>query len=166
MSARCFAFGRVASPTSAPQQWTSWQTSCRKTISLEGFEVNYEKGVKMGLQLQIEEMPGYLAARFTGVGTPEEVWQKFELIAEHCKRTNNNKLLLDITGAYGDVSIADRYFVGKSGQIFAWYKIKVASVCRPEQMDPQKFEEMVARNLGVNVRAFTDAQSAEEWLLK
>jgi len=44
----------------------------------------------MSIQLQIEEMPGYLAARFTGVGVAEEVWSQFELIAGHCKSANKN----------------------------------------------------------------------------
>lgn len=48
----------------------------------------------MSFQLQMEQMPGYLAAGFTGAGTAEEVWRQFELIAEECKRTKNKKLLI------------------------------------------------------------------------
>ena len=47
----------------------------------------------MGIQLQMEQMPGYLAARFTSAGEVEEVWRQYELIAEHCKRTKNTKKL-------------------------------------------------------------------------
>jgi len=50
----------------------------------------------MSLQLQMEQMSDYLAARFTGAGVPEEASQQFELIAEHCKRTKNDKLLIRI----------------------------------------------------------------------
>jgi len=56
-------------------------------------------GGGMSIQLGMEEMPGYLAARFSGSGVAEEVWRQFELIAEHCKRAKNNKLLIDTTGA-------------------------------------------------------------------
>ena len=43
----------------------------------------------MSVQFQIEEMPGYLAARFTGaVGTTEKDERQFELIVEVCERTN------------------------------------------------------------------------------
>jgi len=118
------------------------------------------------IQVQIEQMRGYLAARFIGEGTLEEAIQQFELIAENCARTNNNKLLVDWTGAYGHASIAERYFMGERARIFAHYKLKVASVSRPEQQDSKLFGELVAQNRGVTTRTFTDTQSAEEWLLK
>jgi hypothetical protein len=47
-----------------------------------------------------------------------------------------------------------------------YYKlIKVAAVCRPEQLDPQRFGEMVARNRWVNARVFTSVEDAEKWLM-
>jgi len=48
----------------------------------------------MSVQLQIEEMPGYLKATFNGATTTEEVGWQFESLAEKCKCTNKNKLLL------------------------------------------------------------------------
>jgi len=120
----------------------------------------------MSVQLQIEEMSGYLAARFIGEGAPEEVWRQFELIAEHCDRTNNNKLLVDATGAQGPLCLTDRYYLGERSHIFARHGLKLAFVATREQIDPQLFGEMVARNRGVNARVFTDLQAAEEWLLK
>jgi hypothetical protein len=50
---------------------------------------NLQKVTGMSIQLQMEQMPGYLAARFIGVGVRGEASQQFELIAEHCKLTNN-----------------------------------------------------------------------------
>ena len=120
----------------------------------------------MSIQLQMEQMSGYLAARFTGVGAPPEGSQQAELIAEHCKRTNNDKLLVDTTGVALKISLADRFFAGKRWRIFAGHRIKVAFVSRPEQIDPGKFAILVAQNRGVTVETFTDFQAAEEWLLK
>ena len=137
------------------------------TISLEEVEAKGEKGVKMSLQLQIEEMPDYLAARFTGAGVAEEAWRRFELIAERCNRANKNKLLLDFTEARGEISLADRYFLGDAAQLFLDYKlIKVAAVDTPERVDPQRFAERVIRNRWVNARTFTNVEDAEKWLLK
>ena len=120
----------------------------------------------MSIQLQIKENPDYLVARFTGAGSAEEIWRQFELIAEHCKRANKNKLLLDLMGAYGDASLADRYRFGDQAEIFMLYKlIKVAVVIRPEQLDPHRFGETVARNRWVNARVFTSVENAVEWLL-
>jgi hypothetical protein len=120
----------------------------------------------MSLQLQMEQMPGYLAARFTGAGAPGEASQRFESIAEHCKRTNNDKLLIDSTGYDVKVSVVDRFFLGTSLQIFAGHRIKVAFVCRPEQLDARRFGRLVAENRGVTAEVFTDFQAAEEWLLR
>jgi hypothetical protein len=121
----------------------------------------------MSLQLQMEQMPGYLAARFTGQGAPEEIWRQFELIAEHCKRANKNRLLLDFTEFHAGISLADRYFLVIGARIFAQYKlIKTAYFARPEQVDSKKFGELVARNRWINARVFTNIEDAEEWLLK
>jgi len=120
----------------------------------------------MSLQLHFEEMPGYLAARFTGVGVPEEAWRQSELIVEHCKRTNNDRLIIDTTGLKVKISTADRFILGERLGIFARNKIKVAFVSAPEQIDPEKFTLLVARNRGVSVETFTDFQAAEEWLLE
>ena len=97
----------------------------------------------MRIQLQMEKMSGYLAASFTGVGVPGAALQRFELISEHCKRTNNNKLLIDTTGYDVKVSAIDRFLLGARIQIFAIHRIKVAFVSRPEQVDSQKFGVLV-----------------------
>lgn len=120
----------------------------------------------MSLQLQIEEKPDYLEARFTGAGAAEETWRQFDEIAERCKRANKNKLLLDFTEASGEVSLADRYFLGDKAQILSRRRLKVATVATRRQIDPQKFAELVARNRGVDLRAFTNVEDAEEWLLE
>jgi len=120
----------------------------------------------MSLQLQMDEMPGYLAARFTGGGVPGEALDPIESIAERCKSTNNDKLLIDITGFEGKISTVDRFLFGERLGIFAPYKIKVALVSKPEQIEPRKFAVMLARNRGVTIEVFTDFQRAEEWLLK
>jgi hypothetical protein len=124
-----------------------------------------EKGIKMSLQLQIEEMPNYLAARFTGPGAAEEVWRQYMSIAEHCKRASKNKLLLDFTDAHGELSLVERYFLGDEAQIFKRYNLKVASANRPEHLDPQRFAEFVAQNRGVKFRVFANFEDAEAWLL-
>jgi len=120
----------------------------------------------MSIQLQIEEMSGYLAARFVGEGKPDEVFHHFKTIAEQCNRANHKRLLLDITAAQGKFSTVDSYKFGETSRIFASHNLKVATVARPEQFDPQEFGELVARNRGINLCTFTDFQAAEEWLLE
>ena len=117
----------------------------------------------MNVQLQIQEMPDYLVVRFTGPA--KEAWRQYELIGEHCKRANKNKLLLDFTETHGDLSFADKYHLGDKAEIFTAYKlIKVAVVGRSEQFDSQKFGEMVARNRWLDARVFSNVEDAEKWL--
>jgi hypothetical protein len=125
-----------------------------------------EAGGGMSIQLQMEQMPDYLAARFIGSGVAEEVWRQFKLIAEHCKRAKDNKLLIDITGAEGTISVIEKYLAAEEARIFARYGIKVAFIETPERMDSRKFFLLTARNRGIDVEAFTDFRAAEEWLLK
>src|SRR5215468_2760866 len=125
-----------------------------------------EIGGRMSLQLQMEQMPDYLAARFTGAGAPEEVWLQFELIAGQCKRMKNDKLLIDTSEAEGTISLLERYLMAKKTLIFEQYGLKVAYVDKPGRMDPKKFGELVARKLWINARMFSDFRAAEEWLLK
>jgi hypothetical protein len=105
-----------------------------------------EIGIEMSLQLQMEQMSGYLAARFTGAGVAEEGWRQFESIAEHCKRTKNNKLLIDGTQAEVKPSLVDRFLTAKRTLIFAQYGLKVAFVENPERIDPTRFGETDARS--------------------
>jgi hypothetical protein len=119
----------------------------------------------MSVQFQIEEMPGYLAARFTGAGATEEDEQQFELIVEACERANIDRLLLDFTMVPEELSFANRYFVEEGAEIFAKRKFKVAVVCKPELPGSQCFAELEAQNRRVNLRAFTNVQDAEKWLL-
>jgi hypothetical protein len=122
----------------------------------------------MSFQLQKEQMSGYLAARFTGVGPLRDVSQQFELIAERCKLTNSDKLLIDTTGFEAEISFRDRFYLEESSEIFTRYGVKVAFVGRPEQLYPpqHKFALYAARNRGIDVWTFTDFKEAEEWVLK
>jgi|SRR5215813_1992254 len=121
----------------------------------------------MSVELQIEETPNYLAAKFTGAGVAEEFSRQLELIAEHCKRANKNKLLLDFMEANAEISLADRYFFGEQTQVFLDCKLmKLAIVVRPERVDPRRFGEMVIRNRWINARVFSNVEDAENWLSK
>jgi len=121
----------------------------------------------VSIQVQMEQLPGYLATRFTGVGPLRVVSQEFKLITERCKLTNNDKLLIDTTGFEAEISFMDRLYLEESSGIFMRYGIKVAFVCRPEQLYPpqHKFALYEARNRGIDVWTFTDFKEAEEWLL-
>jgi len=128
--------------------------------------VKCEKKEKMSVQLQIDEMPGYLKARFIGAGAAVEIERQFDSLAEKCNSTKKNKLLLDFTEVPADNSLVDRYELGKRTLVFAQYKCKVAAVCKPEHHDSTCFLGTVAQNRWVDLRVFTNVEDAEAWLLK
>ena len=120
----------------------------------------------MSIKLQMENASGYMVAKFTGEGKPEEALLSFEQIVEQCKNTNNHRLLIDCTEAKTEMTIVDMYEQGEGAKIFKRYGIKVAVVVPEQKLEPEKFAEMVARNRGVNACVFTDHQTAKEWLFK
>jgi hypothetical protein len=120
----------------------------------------------MSIQLQIEEKPGYLKARFIDAGEPKEVERQFKSLAEKCKSSKKNKLLLDFTEVPLDIPLVDIYELGKMTLVFAQYACKVSAVCKPERHDSQCFLETVAQNRWVELRVFTNVDDAIEWLLK
>jgi len=65
-----------------------------------------------------------------------------------------------------ELSLLDIYSLGEMTPVFRQFKCKVAVVCKAEQYDSKSFLETTAQNRWVDLRVFTDVQSAEEWLLK
>ena len=120
----------------------------------------------MNIKLKIEEMPGYLKTTFKGTSTTAEAERQFELLAEKCKSTSKNRLLLDFRRIAADISLLERYELGKRTLVFAQNKCKVAAVCKPEQHDSHYFLETVAQNRWVDLRVFTSVDDAVGWLLE
>jgi len=120
----------------------------------------------MSAIVQVDETPDYLGARFIDGCAMEEIAREFESLAEKCKCTNKNRLLLDLTGLPANFSLVDAYLIGERALAFRRHKCKVAAVGKPEQHDSHRFLELVSQNRWVELRTFTDVESAKEWLLK
>jgi hypothetical protein len=101
-----------------------------------------------------------------GANTTEEVEQQFKLLAEKCKSTKKYKLLLDFTEVPANISLVDRYELGKRTLVFARHKCKVAAVCKSEHRESVCFLATVAQNRWVDLCIFTNVEDAVEWLLK
>jgi hypothetical protein len=137
---------------------------------IEGMDFNRTPEDEIGggklFQIQMEQMSGYLAVRLTGAAQPGEGSRQFRSIAEHCKHTNNDKLLYDVTG-YKVIKphLVDKFILAERAEIFARYGIKVAVVCRPERLEIPKTAAPLAQKRGVKIEVFTDLGAAEDWLL-
>jgi len=120
----------------------------------------------MSIQLQIEETPDYLEARFYGACAMEEIERQFESLAEKCQCTNAHKLLIDFTRLPVELSLVDAYLLGEKALAFRRHRCKVAAVGKPEHYDSHRFLELVSQNRRVNLRTFTNVEDAKTWLLK
>ena len=118
----------------------------------------------MSTQLQIERKDNWVVARLSGVADIEKAHARFEEIAQACDRMSTKRLIVDVTNAALPLSATDKFEMGRHAVVFAQHGIKVAVVATPDQLDPERFGEVVARNRGVNIRLFTDVEAAEEWL--
>jgi hypothetical protein len=61
-------------------------------------------------------------------------------------------------------SLPARYFFCRRWAETGQNRVQLALVIRAEMMDPEKFGVVVARNVGMNVDAFTEENEALDWL--
>ncbi|HXD09111.1 MAG TPA: hypothetical protein VN653_03520 [Anaerolineales bacterium] len=83
-------------------------------------------------------------------------------VADHCRKENLNKVLVDIRKMEGNPSIFDRFQLGLE-IVKAWgTRITVAVVAKPSLIN--RTAENTAVNRGAKVKAFSEMKDAMEWL--
>ena len=108
----------------------------------------------------------FVRVQLTGAWNVDDYPGVIDAIIEECETRRQNLLLIDFLELGWDrVSTFDRFRMGTGAVTLAWKVSRLAALARPDQIDPERFGERVARNRGLNVRLFTDPQEAERWLL-
>jgi hypothetical protein len=89
-----------------------------------------------------------------------------ELALAECRTAQLTRLLVDITMlTHPPVTVADRYTIGTELAATWDRSIKLAVVGRKDQIDPERFARLVARNRGLqNIEAFETEEDALLWL--
>lgn len=114
---------------------------------------------------EVEEAAGYLVARFGGALDVPNFHRQVQAAVLACRERGRRRLLLDGTRMTGMPSTLERFQLGEQGAAAAAGVLdRVAIVARPDQIDPQKFGVLVARNRGLQVDVFPEAALAEAWL--
>ena len=110
---------------------------------------------------------GYSRYQLSGHGPLEEAAGKVVEAITFAREQDLHKLLVDTTGWTGHESPGtfERFRVAAAFTIAARSAVKVAMVVRPEMMDPEKFEVVVATNRGLNGNVFASEPEALAWLL-
>jgi len=116
--------------------------------------------------VEMIERKGYWEARYLGAYDKARYKKQMERSVRACVEKKGTHLLVDIRPLTGFTpSTQDRYEFGRYGAEIAKKLTRVSVIGTAEQIDPEQFATMVARNRGLQVRAFSDPKAAVEWLL-
>jgi hypothetical protein len=126
----------------------------------------------MALTFKIETQPGYLWMVYEGLYEPSLAGKFTDQILATCKSHQPRKLLIDLLKVEGKMTTMDRFnlSVMAAAKYFGAVFTKKIPSCRyaivgnHPLVDPNKFEETVAVNQGINVRVFTEMKEALAWL--
>lgn len=115
-----------------------------------------------------EVMEGYCCYRLSGHGPLAEAAGKVIEAIEFSREQGMRNLLIDTTNwtGHGRPDTWERFTWAAAFAQAARSTVKLAMVVRPELMDPEKFEVMVARNRGLMGNVFDSEKAALAWLLE
>jgi len=105
----------------------------------------------------------WLVVRLSGPCSLEWFLKVIEDIGKAMRTTPAAALLVDTLAAFGTVGDLDRYRFGMA-TVEQQLTGPIAFVGKEPILDPRRLGEVVARNRGVNVRAFTSEPEARVWL--
>jgi len=109
----------------------------------------------------------FVWARFNGTWNLDELPALLESIRKECAARKCALLMIDLLVLQnGEISTFERYKMGMAAASLAGGVGRMAALARPDQIDPRRFGETVARNRGMNIRIFSEVQAALDWLLE
>lgn len=116
--------------------------------------------------IEFEERADYLYAYVSAdkdsLGISRQYWRE---IAEECRRTNYNKVLI-VEDIKEIVSTTEMFQIASEIPNMGFSGTKIAFVdCYIEQRDLNEFGEIVATNRGIHEKIFNTVEEAEKWLL-
>jgi hypothetical protein len=114
-----------------------------------------------------EVLDGYCCYRLSGHGALAEAESKVIEVIKFAREQGIRNLLIDTTKWTGHESpnTFERYYVASAFADAARSAVKMAMVVRPEMMDRDKIEVLVARNRGLLGNVFDSEKDALAWLL-
>lgn len=122
----------------------------------------------MSYELKIKNKNNYLNATVQGQRNTESIKNVTKEICEMCIKNQHSKVLIDVRNFKEHIAVNEiRSLASIELPDIIKKKIKkVAIIDEKGSEDNQRCFENVARNLGHNVRIFTNINDAEQWLLQ
>lgn len=120
----------------------------------------------MGCQIDIQPRTDHLWVRVSGERTLETGQAVVDAVAAACREHGHARVLIDATSWAQPLSTFDLYELVSFHYMraFPGTVSRVAFVEAPDNFDPTRFHETVARNWGLDVREFQDVEHAVQWL--
>lgn len=116
-------------------------------------------------KLRSRKADGYLVIRLSGPITMERVERLLESIRRTCARRRATRVLLDVRGMTGSVTLADRYEISvRAVDALAPVVKRAALVAQPGLIHPDKFGVTVATRRGLPSNIFDNVDDAVAWL--
>ena len=127
-------------------------------------------GESMGIYIDISVEPDHVYQRWTGTYSLNEAKRGLQSAIDSALESDRSRVLVDAFGVTGDIPFMERYeigvFIAEYISAHALGKIwKIAVASHEPPIDPGRFAETVAVNLGAHqFRATTSIDEAFEWL--
>jgi hypothetical protein len=117
------------------------------------------------LPIEFQQQPGCLIAVLKGRAVVENKPATFRAIAGELEARHLEAVLVDMRPVPGLLTFMDRFQLGVlAGHYLAGYAL--AALARPEQLDPGRIGQLVAKNRGADVQLFHDPVDADAWVRK
>ena len=114
--------------------------------------------------LRIIQEATYIRFDYTGDFSEAMGKQCIDAMVEACSKVQLSIALLDCRNMTGEIQLFDSFLVAEYGVKMLGIISKMALIGREDQMMHDNFVENVAVNRGVNLKIFTDADEAINWL--
>ena len=115
------------------------------------------------MEVQFEDAGGFLIAKVSGEFSLRAMLSIVEKIAAEARARHAQRVLLESLEVTGDIPDIDRYELAKRAADMLRHVERLAIV-RPAHLRYTRFGIDVAHNRGLDIRAFVDAKTAEDWL--
>ena len=110
----------------------------------------------------IERKKGYLYVEYSKLYNMDDLVNLSKEALDISKSEGIKKLFLNVSQMPGKVKPMDRYEIGVKAAFLFRYKLKIAVLYKPEEING--FAETVASNRGMNVKIFGKREEALTWL--
>ncbi len=120
----------------------------------------------MDCHIDIQRRPNHIHVWVSGERTLETGQQVVEAVAAACHEHGVSRVLIDATSWGQPLSTFDLYELVSFHYMraFPGTVSRAAIVEAPDNFDPTRFHETVARNWGLDIREFQDVEPAVRWL--